>query len=422
MSKRETAKKSEFPKTITRDSIAVKIYRATNDEKFEYHLVYRQGGVRKQIVSRKLEALEKRAEEVLDDLSAARPADTNSLTAFEREEFAIVRANLAEVKIPLALAVQHYVEAVKLLGRDLVIEAARFYQKRHTFEPRTIEQVASELVTAKRARNRSAVHVNRLDSHLTAFAGSCVNVQISDITRVEIERFLDALELGPRSYNNYRASLICLFNFAKARKYIAADWNEFAAIDREDAAGEEIEIYSPEQLKDILAEAVTKTPELIPFLALGAFAGLRSKEILRLSWDAINFEAGTITVKGKFKTPDGKVARVAKTGTRRIVPILPALRAWLAPRKQLTGKVWPHSEPLLYKRLRKLTAVERAHNALRHSFVSYRVAELKNVEAVALEAGNSPQVIFANYRELAADTVAKAWFSITPIAALLKAA
>jgi hypothetical protein len=40
------------------------------------------------------------------------------------------------------------------------------------------------------------------------------------------------------------------------------------------------------------------------------------------------------------------------------------------------------------------------HNALRHSFITYRIAEVKNVDKVALESGNSPDIIFQHYREL----------------------
>ena len=54
------------------------------------------------------------------------------------------------------------------------------------------------------------------------------------------------------------------------------------------------------------------------------------------------------------------------------------------------------------------------HNALRHSFISYRVADIQNVAQVALEAGNSPQMIFQHYRELVRPAEAKAWFTIEP--------
>ena len=53
-------------------------------------------------------------------------------------------------------------------------------------------------------------------------------------------------------------------------------------------------------------------------------------------------------------------------------------------------------------------------NALRHSYISYRVADTKNVAQVALEAGNSPQMIFQHYRELVQPKEAKAWFAIEP--------
>jgi len=55
-----------------------------------------------------------------------------------------------------------------------------------------------------------------------------------------------------------------------------------------------------------------------------------------------------------------------------------------------------------------------ADNALRHSFISYRVAQTQNVAQVALEAGNSPRVVFSNYRELVRPTDAEKWFGITP--------
>jgi hypothetical protein len=54
------------------------------------------------------------------------------------------------------------------------------------------------------------------------------------------------------------------------------------------------------------------------------------------------------------------------------------------------------------------------HNALRHSFISYRVAETQDVAKVSLEAGNSPQMIFQHYRELVTEKSAKEWFSIVP--------
>ena len=64
--------------------------------------------------------------------------------------------------------------------------------------------------------------------------------------------------------------------------------------------------------------------------------------------------------------------------------------------------------------LAPIAGVKWKHNGLRHSFISYRVAVVQDVGKVALEAGNSPQMIFKHYRELVTPDEAKDWFSIMP--------
>jgi hypothetical protein len=53
-------------------------------------------------------------------------------------------------------------------------------------------------------------------------------------------------------------------------------------------------------------------------------------------------------------------------------------------------------------------------NALRHSYISYRVAETGDVARTSLEAGNSPKQVFRYYREVVDADAAKAWWSIMP--------
>jgi hypothetical protein len=58
------------------------------------------------------------------------------------------------------------------------------------------------------------------------------------------------------------------------------------------------------------------------------------------------------------------------------------------------------------------------HNGLRHSFCSYRLASIKNATQVALAAGNSPQMIFAHYRQVVTESEEAKWFSVFPQPAL----
>ena len=62
----------------------------------------------------------------------------------------------------------------------------------------------------------------------------------------------------------------------------------------------------------------------------------------------------------------------------------------------------------------KAAGVTWKHNGLRHSFITYRLATIKDAVRTAFEAGNSPQVIRSNYDAVATEQEGKLWFSIVP--------
>ena len=145
--------------------------------------------------------------------------------------------------------------------------------------------------------------------------------------------------------------------------------------------------------------------DVIPFFAIGAFAGLRHWEMLRLTWDDINFEEGHILV----------AAEKAKTAQRRIVPIQPNLATWLASYRKHHGRICPsdHMSNVL-RQLTKDAEIEWPKNGLRHSYGSYRLAQTKNAAQVSLEMGNSPRMVFQHYREVVTEKQAQQWFGIMP--------
>jgi hypothetical protein len=100
------------------------------------------------------------------------------------------------------------------------------------------------------------------------------------------------------------------------------------------------------------------------------------------------------------------------------------LAVWLKPHAKNSGLLNPCEEHAKnvgnalgdrFKRAAARAKVAWKRNGFRHSYISYRVAKLKDVPAVALACGNSPQVIFSSYRALTTDAEAKAWFSILPL-------
>jgi integrase len=142
-------------------------------------------------------------------------------------------------------------------------------------------------------------------------------------------------------------------------------------------------------------------------VAIGAFAGVRTAEIMRLEWRDVDLPGGYIHI----------AAGQAKTRSRRLVPILPNLAQWLAPYAKTRGLIWKgdrHEMEFARAATVKGAGVPWKPNALRHSFCSYRLAAIQNAAQVALEAGNSPAMVFKHYRELVKPEAAKTWFAIAP--------
>jgi len=305
----------------------------------------------------------------------------------------------------LEVAAGTVAKCVEILGGDRMIEAATFF-KRHgadSVTPRGVPEVVTELIEAKRARGKSARYLGDLSARLSRFAKDYA-VDISSVTTADVQRWIDGLKVAPQTAKNFRTLLGTLFNFAESRGYIFKGGNPVEDVEHITANGGAIEIYTPKEIADLLKAA---SMEFLPVVALGAFAGLRTAEIERLEWKDIDLSGGFIHVSGEK----------AKTRSRRLVPILPNLAAWLASYANQKGKVWKRTDNDL-RDVRaetvKAAATPWKDNGLRHSFISYRLAAIQNAAQVALEAGNSPAVVFRHYRELVKPEAAIAWFAVAP--------
>jgi hypothetical protein len=67
--------------------------------------------------------------------------------------------------------------------------------------------------------------------------------------------------------------------------------------------------------------------------------------------------------------------------------------------------------------LRKQVGISHIKNPLRHSYATYKLAVKRDANALALEMGNSPQILMRNYLELATPSQGKQWFGILPMSA-----
>jgi integrase len=165
------------------------------------------------------------------------------------------------------------------------------------------------------------------------------------------------------------------------------------------------EIFAVDELRSLLEAATRTVPDVVPMLAIGAFAGLRDAEIKRLDWSEIDLARGHIEV----------TARKAKSARRRIVPIQPNLAGWLRPYTG-SGPVVPSDPRRKLDRVREAAGLARwPNNGLRHSFASYRLAAIHDAPRVAVELGHtSPQMLYSTYRELVLPEEAERYWKIAP--------
>lgn len=333
--------------------------------------------------------------------------DVLKLTNSDQQSFALVTRELKPLGVPLLDAVRQYIAAMKVLPRGAsLLAAVTEHAARHPVmaKSKTVPEVVDEFLAAKEQDNVSPVYLRALRYHLNPLKDR-FKTTIANVTTSDLDAWLRSLGHSPRTRKNAAVTIGTLFTFARSRGYLPKNApTEAEGISRpKTKKGGKIGIISPDELRQILHAA--DTDEKRAYFALGAFTGIRAAEMARLHWEDIKIGAGYVEVS----------AENAKTAARRMVPICDALAAWLTTIVAKTGKVF--TSPRAAERLVEWGGKIIGHwpqNALRHSFISYRVAKTQNVNATALEAGNSPAMIFANYRELVTPKEAEAWFGIVP--------
>ena len=258
---------------------------------------------------------------------------------------------------------------------------------------------------------KSADRKKQLAAALDAFAAKFNLDEVDTISAKMVADYLTALPFKERTKANHRDTIGYFNRWLVLRGYLTkgTDWLEGVQKYTKRKQGE-ISTYSADEMRRLIAAADKR---ILPMIVIGGFAGLRHAEIARLDWSDIDLEEGFIEVK----------AENAKTDTRRIVPLKDNLKAFLTPLAKKHGKVvsFVNTTKQLLKTAtatsdaeNEIEALEWKHNALRHTYISARVAESGDVPRVADEAGNSPQVIRTNYLKRMRPAAATEWFSIQP--------
>ncbi len=269
---------------------------------------------------------------------------------------------------------------------------------------KSVIEVHTELIAAMETANRRPRSITEIRTRISGFFEKHGDRPIASITTNDVETWLNTRckGLAARTRHHFLRVLHRLFQFAVKRGY--REGNPVAVIDKPTTEQTRPEIFTPPEVCRLLAKATELRPGIVPYLALGLFAGLRSSELIGLDWKHIDLARREIHVD----------SAVAKKRRARYVKIEPNLLAWLTPYRQEEGLV-------LYSRAAIRLVIEKAklrwpHNALRHSFGSYHLAAFEDSGRTAAQLGHAGDAsqLFNHYRALVRKQDALAYWDISP--------
>jgi len=401
--------KKEFKPIEIQDGFAnVKIYQCVNNKNYlTYMVTWWAEGKRQRRAIADLSEAKREARRIARDLADGRA----SMVAVSNKELAYFR------------------DLEKKMGGTPLSEAVNLWlQTSENKLPKiTVSEIVKEMLNLKlndtfiEKRQKQTLQV-RWGKFEKAFGGRV----ISTIKAKELDAFLANPEWQPRTRQHYRGAVSMIFDYAKRKDYLEPDKDHQAekteVIRVNDA---KLESWSVEDMALILKHATKRT---IPWIVLGAFAGIRSSEIERMNWEDIDWSSNLILVKGKLV--GGSKSRA---NNDRAIAMTANLKAWLSPFRTYKGNILKslgvgdinkdiyHALGEVINKIQKEKPLFNwKQNANRHSFATYYLAMTGDASTTALAMGNSPTMLLRRYKSIQVDGktvtrgMAEKYFAIMP--------
>lgn len=297
---------------------------------------------------------------------------------------------------------------IALKGVTTLEAAVQFYMQHHVTGQKGIpcRAVVVDLLATKKAANRRPDTISDATIRLNKFLEAFGERPLGTITLHDLENWLAGMKVGPVSRLNYRTAVVGLFRYGIRRGL--CDRNPAEALPRPGRDQTLPAIFTPKQVETLLQAVHARAPDMIPFFAIGLFAGLRPENELRcLDWGNIDFRTKVIRV-------DPATAKRRRT---RFVKMSPNLVKWLTPHRTETGALH-YSRRLFRAIVAAKDTPDWTPDVMRHTFATYHLVAHSDANATALELGHAgaPGVLFDHYRALARRKDATAFWSITPSA------
>jgi integrase len=394
------------PEVVGDGSVQVLIYFDRDKTRTGYRVVFWRGRQRVRKFFIEYAQAKEEARRIAGNLRAGRIEVANTDPA-DLQDLSRARLAISGLGVSLEHAAREYAEAHKLLeGRSVSGFVQTHLARVGKLKDATMMEAAHALIEEKTARGKGHTWIKSLRNFLLNSSLKKLEKPMIAVTVEDLENLLRTW--SGRTRNNKIRFLVQLFNYAKGKYIPEAEKSVAQKLPFDVETPGEVQIWTPEEAKLLLDQAL---PEELPFFAIAMFSGIRTCEICRMDWSQVR----------PHPDPDESHIEVKAAGSkkqlgRRIVPILPALAAFLkktgVPK---SGRIVPNSNMQTRQELLALrTGLDWKYNGCRHSFGSYRMADIKNVYQVAEEMGNSPAMVKKHYFQAVTKAEAARFWAVRP--------
>ncbi len=217
------------------------------------------------------------------------------------------------------------------------------------------------------------------------------NKVFSELGINECEKWINSLFKTPSQYNKAHTMLHALFQFALRNEWV--ERNTIKLLEKKKVIEKEIRALDLEEINRLI-----ETSQLYKYrncqvgFAISLWAGVRPKELIRLTWQDIDLEENVIIIR----------PTTSKTGGVRHIEIPPNLKKILERRKgfnAITPVSWKHK----WKTLRDRAGFKNVwtQDVLRHSYASYFIKKYQDIQRLQLNMGHyNTQLLRTRYINL----------------------
>lgn len=278
----------------------------------------------------------------------------------------------------------------------------------------TITAAIDLFLTSKNNANRRDATVNNLSVRLNRLKAKYGSRNVGDIQPDHLLPLIFREGSAVRNQKNDCLVLTNFFNWALRQKYCSK--NPMESIDEITVDIKEPEIMTVAEARKLMATAEAYGEGmLVPYFALALFCAIRPAEVARLKWDAIQTDTKTVTIG----------AKIAKCRGRRIVTIPDNALEYLLAHELKKTPIVPASWRKDFDAVRLAAGFSTSEqpgtglkawtpDILRHTGISYHLAEHEHEGKTAAWAGNSPDIIQRHYKGLVKKADAAAFWDIQP--------